>query len=116
MDGLKAIDPDYVIISAPKQKESPHGHPHKDAVEIYEAEVGKDNVLHTGASRYCLIADIFTDGTYQLTDDSGELAEEYGLGQGMAENEKDKARKAAAVAATPAVSRTRIDHRPMGSK
>ena len=48
-DALKAIEPDYVILSAPKRHESRHAHPHPRAVDFYEEQVGKDNVLHTGA-------------------------------------------------------------------
>lgn len=42
LDALNAIDPEYVVISAPTQDESPHGHPHDDAVELYEDHVGED--------------------------------------------------------------------------
>jgi beta-lactamase superfamily II metal-dependent hydrolase len=48
LDALKKIGPYYVILSAPTCDESPHCHPHEDAVELYEDEVGADNVLHTG--------------------------------------------------------------------
>jgi beta-lactamase superfamily II metal-dependent hydrolase len=80
LDGLNAIDPEYVVLSAPTQDESPHGHPHDDAVELYEDHVGEENVLHTGEERYCYWFDIYTDGTHSETQtDDGQLAEEYGL-------------------------------------
>lgn len=76
---LTAIDPTYVIISAPKQNESKHDHPHDDALELYEAQVGVGNVLHMGADRMCFIFDINKDGTVSGGNDGGQLAQEYGL-------------------------------------
>lgn len=77
LDALKAIDPEYVIISAPRQDESRHGHPHGDAVELYVDQVGEENVLHTGKDRYSFICDIMSDGTCSVSSDSGELAKAY---------------------------------------
>ena len=112
-DGLNAIDPEYLIVSAPKQKESRHGHPHDNAMELYRDHVGKDNVLHTGEQRYCFITDIYEDGTYSgVQHDQGELVDTYGLtddddgGKGVA--------KAAITVAPAAYTRTRVDDRPMG--
>jgi len=110
LDALEKIGPDYVVLSAPKSSESPHGHPHDDAVELYEDEVGKDNVLHTGASRECFICDVFTDGAIAVESDT-RLVDEYRLG---ADEGKGKAPKKAAAVAPAAVSATRIDRRPMG--
>jgi len=79
-DGLNAIDPDFVIISAPTQEESPHCHPHDDAVKLYAEKVGNENVLHTGEERNCYIFDIYRSGEHSgVYDDSGELAVEYAL-------------------------------------
>ncbi len=105
-DALDAIDPTYVVISAPTADESPHNHPHEDAVELYEDKTGADNVLHTGENRYSFICDIFRDGKYSVYDDKGELCENYSSDSGDSEKEK-----AALVA--PAI-RTRVDQRPMG--
>jgi beta-lactamase superfamily II metal-dependent hydrolase len=115
-DALKEIAPEYVIISAPKRSESPFGHPHEDALKEYSDQVGGDNVLHTGDKRYTFICDIFRDGTYQIQDDGGELAEKYpsdddGSGNGGGGG-GDKAKSAAA----PAVLVTRVDSRPMGTQ
>lgn len=111
-DGLSAIDPDYVIVSAPKQKESRHGHPHDDAMELYEEHVGVGNVLHTGEQRYCFITDIYTDGTYGgVQDDQGELVEAYGLSD---DEDDGNAKKASVMIAPAAYARTRVDDRPMG--
>ena len=43
---LDNIQPTYVIVSAPKEKESKHKHPHKEAMDLYREEVGDDNVFH----------------------------------------------------------------------
>ena len=79
-DALKAIAPTYIVVSAPTQEESRHGHPHDDAMEIYEETVGEENVLHTGEERQSFIFDIYTDGSCSgPQSDSGKLAEDYGL-------------------------------------
>ncbi|MFB3880985.1 MAG: ComEC/Rec2 family competence protein [Armatimonadota bacterium] len=105
LDALQAISPEYVVLSAPTSKESPHDHPHADAVKLYRDQVGRSGVLHTGEKRYSFICDIFDDGTYSIEDDKGALAEAYGLG-----GDSDKGRKV--VAAGPVL--TRVDDRPMG--
>jgi len=92
LDGLRSIGPTYVAISAPTQEESPHGHPHDDAVELYADEVGDKNVLHTGEERLSFIFDIYRDGGHSgIQDDSGSLAEAYGLED---EDDGDRATKA----------------------
>ena len=79
LEALNKIDPEYVIISAPKQGESKYDHPHEDAVKFYADKVGQKNIFHTGLKRRCYIFDIFQDGTYsdEIQDDSGELAKVY---------------------------------------
>ena len=80
VEALDAIDPESVVISAPTQKESPHDHPHDDAVELYANKVGKDNVLHTGEERNCYIFDIYRNGGHGgVRNDDGELVVEYAL-------------------------------------
>lgn len=80
LEALNKTDPEYVIISAPTQEESPHDHPHDDAVGFYADKVGEDNVLHTGEDRCSYIFDIHRDGTYSETiSDDGSLAKEYGI-------------------------------------
>ena len=77
---LEAIDPDDVIISAPKSSESPHEHPHKDAVEQYEKQCGADHVFHTGNKHHSFVVDIFTDGRVGgVVDDDGDLESECGF-------------------------------------
>jgi beta-lactamase superfamily II metal-dependent hydrolase len=109
LDALKAINPQYVIISAPKKNESKHGHPHDDAVELYAEHVGEANVLHTGENRYCFICDIYSDGQFTITDDKGRLAETYGLKEDDGGDDGAKALRETA----PMVF-TRVDRRPMG--
>ena len=117
-DGLAAIDPDYVVVSSPKQKESKHEHPHDDAMKLYKEHVGDDNVLHTGEQRYCFITDVFDDGTYSgIQDDKGELAESYGLEDEDDDgDDKKKESSKSSITILPApYSRTRVDDRPMGA-
>jgi hypothetical protein len=99
LDGLQAIDPDYVFVSAPTQEESQHDHPHDDAIELYESHVGEDNVFHMGAERFTFIVDIYRDGGHgEIGNDDGTLAEEYGL-----EDEEEKNKTEGAKAAGPFV-------------
>ena len=122
LTALKTIDPDYVIVSAPKCEDSPHGHPHKDAMGYYEDQVGADNVLHTGAIRESYICDIFADGTYEVRSDT-KLVDEYGTdsddeddddeGGGGGQKSNSGGGGNAARIAFPAVF-TKIDNRPMG--
>ncbi len=59
--GLEAIDPDYIVISAPLREESDHGHPHEDAEKLNVEYAGKENVVHTGADRFSYIFDVYRD-------------------------------------------------------
>ena len=80
LDALKAIDPEFVVISAPTVDESRHSHPHDDAVKIYTKYVGAENVLHTGKERASFFFDIYEDDTRSGPQgDGGKLAEAYGL-------------------------------------
>lgn len=80
LDALEAIDPKYVVISAPTAEESRHDHPHPDAVKIYANHVGAKNVLHTGNDRETFFFDIYEDGTHSgPQSDNGRLTEIYGL-------------------------------------
>lgn len=114
LDALKGIDPQYVLISAPKRKESAHGHPHEDAVALYTDEVGDGNVLHTGKNRYCFICDIYRNGEYGgVDDDKGALAEEYGL---IDDQDEGKEAQKSVFVAPAVIGRTRVDDRPMGAR
>jgi len=106
LDALQQISPTYVIVSAPKSNESPHGHPDDEAISLYTAQVGdKENVLHTGKQRYSFICDIFRDEELSIQEDSGKLAEEYGLAT-------DAAKRKSSVSLPPVVPP--VDSRPMG--
>lgn len=77
IDHIKAISPAFVIVSAPKQSESRHDHPHDDAVDLYERYA---QVLHMGPKRECFICDIHEDGTADdPRSDEGKLVEAYGF-------------------------------------
>jgi len=117
MTALETINPEYVIISAPKQSESRHDHPHDDAMKLYEEHVGKDNVLHTGANRESYICDIFTDGTYEVRTDT-LLVDEYGRDNDEDEKKTENKSRACEIgvrAAGPTMA-TRLDSRPMGNQ
>ncbi len=91
LDALRGIDPQYVVLSAPKRKESKHGHPHEVAVKLYAEHVGEANVLHTGALRHCFVCDIFRDGQFHLYSDKGELVEAYPIDSGEVDGGGGKA-------------------------
>ena len=80
LDALNTIDPDYVFVSSPTKEESPHDHPHDDAMQLYEDHCGEDNIHHMGEERYSFIVDIYRDGgRSDVTHDDGDLATDYGL-------------------------------------
>jgi len=113
LDGLKAISPIYVIVSAPKKDESPHDHPDDQAMKTYREQCGKDNVLHTGAKRYSFICDIYRDGSFGgISNDKGELGKAYSLDN--SDDGDDGKGKSAKVVPIP--GHTRVDDRPMGDQ
>jgi len=77
-DHLEAMSASYLIISAPKQEESEHDHPHDDALEIYGEYFNEDSIFHLGKNRECVIVDIRKDGSIDVKLDK-ELVEEYGI-------------------------------------
>lgn len=111
LDSLKGTAPTYVIVSAPRVEESRHDHPHPDAMDLYRNQVGEDNLLHTGEQRYSFICDIFRDGTYTVTSDSGELSEAYPCGT---DDNNRNGSPSSRASGFPAVVTTRVDRRPMG--
>lgn len=105
LDALNEIEPDYVVVSAPKAEESEHDHPHDDAVKLYQDKVDALNVLHTGDKRYCYYCDIYEDGSYSgIYDDKGELAETYPI-------DEDESHKTQPLI----IPHTRVDDRGMGA-
>lgn len=82
LDHLENIKPEYVVISAPKSDESPHGHPDKEAIDHYEDYVeAEEKIRHLGENRKSVIVDIFKNGDIEVTDDNGELLDAYILDQ-----------------------------------
>ena len=81
-EALDAIDPEYTIISVGK---NPHGHPHKDAIDLYEGKSKKvyrtdrDNSivvtirkLHAGGVAMDVSPDSTIDSKYTWGDDNGD--------------------------------------------
>lgn len=105
-DHLDKIKPTYIVVSAPTKKESRHNHPDDEAMDLYQKEVGKDNLFHLGKKRECIIVDITPEGEIDLyTDD--ELVREYGIkDDGDGDNGSKKAASTIIV--------TKLDRKPMG--
>ena len=106
---IEKIKPTYLIISAPKQKDSPHDHPHDDAMERYKKHVDVDGIFHLGSKPYSVIVDIDEDGNIELKTDE-ELIETYGKGNDDDGGENEAEDKK--IHMTPQTSR--IDRKPMG--
>ena len=106
---IEEIAPDHLIISAPKQSESPHKHPHDDALELYMNHVDEDNIYHLGKNRECVIVDISSDGKMEIKFDK-DLVKEYGFDSddGNGEDKKES------TVVFPGTRTSRIDDQPMG--
>lgn len=78
LDHLNAIDPTYIVVSAPKREESKHKHPDSEAMKLYEEYVGKDGLHHLGKNRECIIVDINNEGDIEVIPDD-ELVKHYGI-------------------------------------
>jgi len=111
---LKAIAPERVIISAPDQKDSKHGHPDDDAIKRYSKAVGKDNVHHMGSRGWSFFVDAFADGTYIFGDDRGELARTFCFDEN--EDDSDGGGGTGARKAAPAIISRVERSRPMGKR
>jgi competence protein ComEC len=103
---LKSIKPTYIVVSAPTRKESRHGHPDKEAMDLYEEEVGEDNVFHLGKKRESVIVDITSAGEIYLYPDD-ELVKEYGVKD---DEDGDKGGKKTITSSVV----SRIDNKPFG--
>jgi len=86
---LDFINPEYIIVSAPKKSESKHEHPDDQAMELYEDKVGKSKVYHLGKKRECIIVDIDEEGNLNLFVDD-ILVKEYAISEKVEENQGDK--------------------------
>jgi len=108
---IEAIKPTYLIISAPKQEDSPHEHPHDDAMEIYKKHVPEEDTFHLGAGPYSVIVDIDSNGSPEVILDT-ELIVEYGKGD---DDDGDNGEeKKEADYSSIYVGSTRLDEKPMG--
>lgn len=110
---IKKIAPKYTIISAPKQSESKHDHPHDEALEIYK-EYSSEDVLHLGnedGNPYSVIVDIDINGEYSVNFDE-ELIEEYGYKDEKVE-ESSKNNSARVLSSGFSIG-TKLDNKPMG--
>lgn len=105
---LEKMNPTYLIISAPKQSESSHDHPHDDAMKLYKDHIEEDNIFHTGENRESVIVDIFPNGDLVINLDR-ELVEIYGFDSDGGNNGVKNFAKAFIGART-----TSIDSKPMG--
>jgi competence protein ComEC len=105
---IKAMNPTYLVLSAPKQDESNHGHPHDDAMKLYRTRIAEDNIYHTGKNRESVIVDIHSNGTMTIDLDT-ELVAAYSYDN----DDGDGGKKATAPAYIG--SRTEnLDRKPMG--
>jgi len=102
---LDTIDPTHITVSAPKRKESPHGHPDKEAMDLYKDAVGEDNLHHLGKKRECIIVDIKDDGDIEIYPDD-TLVETYGIVNEDESNGSDKKIYTGVI--------TKVDRKPMG--
>ncbi len=93
---LDKIDPKLIVVSAPARKDSPHGHPDKEAMGLYEDKVGKDNLKHLGDKPKCIIVDIDSEGNIDIQEDY-ELIKEYPSGDDNKDEDKENGGQSASV-------------------
>jgi competence protein ComEC len=106
---LTAIAPERIVISAPDQKDSKHGHPDDDAMSRYEGAVGKERIHHMGSRGWSFFVDVYADGSYSLSDDRGDLARTFAFDENKDDGGGEK------VTAPAVISRVERS-RPMGSR
>jgi competence protein ComEC len=107
---IEKIKPTYLIVSAPKQKESAHEHPHDDAMTLYKKHVKSENTYHTGAKRESVLVDIYPNGSIEVTLDT-ELVKAYGFDNEDGDEGSKKSFGAPAIIGSRTSS---IDSKPMG--
>ena len=116
---MEVITPTWVVVPSPKREDSPHGHPHQDAIELYERHIKdgkKENVRILGDRPECLLYDIYKDGRHVLESDNGELLDEYPLEDEDDEGKGGKGRGRSEAFAAPAVITRVDDSKPMGAQ
>ena len=112
-DHINEILPTYIIVSAPKQSESEHDHPHDDAMKIYKEYVEEENLLHLGdynKKRICVIVDIDDQGNLDVSIDDS-LWNEYKLKD---DNGDDNGKKSIKEKLSSIYPITQLDNKPMG--
>ncbi|SFF03159.1 ComEC/Rec2 family competence protein [Spirosoma endophyticum] len=114
-DHIQHIAPTYLIISAPKQQDSPHDHPHDDAMELYRKYVDEANILHLGQNLESVIVDISPTGQVEVRTDK-KLVETYGRQPEAksASNDKQTARVLQSTGPFIGSQGTKFDNKPMG--
>jgi hypothetical protein len=108
---MELITPTWVIVSTPPHDESPYGHPHDDALELYRKHVDDDRLLILGGSKVCAVYDIYPNGDHTMDTDNGDIVAAYGFEQDD-DGPTNGARSAPAIHTV-----SRIDSgRPMGDE
>lgn len=116
---LTQMQPAYLIVSAPKQADSPHNHPDDEAMEIYRQHIDEEGIFHLGdykgGQKICVIVDIAEDGTLDVQVDK-RLVESYGTDNSNQNPPKEEtlSERLASIAYVGQHG-TRIDRQPMGS-
>ncbi|MBU2622569.1 MAG: MBL fold metallo-hydrolase [Proteobacteria bacterium] len=109
LEHLKLIDPKYVIVSAPKRKESKHEHPDKEAMELYGKYVPSTQLFHLGDKRICAIVDIDESGDINVYPDE-DLVNNYPVDSG----EDSSGEREASNSMAPMTVCAKLDNKPMG--
>ena len=116
VDHIEQIQPTYLIVSAPKQADSPHGHPDDEAMTVYRQYVDEAGIFHLGdyenSQRICVIVDITEDGSIDVRPDT-QLVETYGTSS-ESPKEETLAERLSTIAVIGSHG-TRIDRQPMGN-
>lgn len=106
---IEKMKPTYLVISAPKQSESSHDHPHDDAMDLYKKHIKEENIFHTGKKRESVIFDIHSNGTISVTLDT-DLVDKYGY-----DNDGDDDKSGSSSAPYVGSRTTNLDSKPMGA-
>lgn len=117
---MELITPTWVIVPSPAHADSPHRHPHDDAMDLYRKHVkgGKaENVRVLGDRPECLLYDVYADGRLVLDSDDGELLDAYPLDVEASEGSGSGGKRGqyGSTAGAPAVITRVDDSKPMGA-